>query len=701
MPTQVELERMVVRFTADLHQMRAGTAAAIADVDKTVQKIGQKLGVMDEKTKKTSRSMSESFSRIDSKAGELGRSLSLKVTAPVVAIGAASVHAFSRFDKAMTESISIMQTTTDQVERMKKTAISLSTQGPQGPEDLAKSYFFLASAGKDAEQSMALLPFVQKFATAGAFDMAKATDLLTDAQSALGLSSKEAAKDAENMARLGNVLVKANTLANASVEQFSIALTSKAGSSMKAFGKDVEEGVAVLAAFADQGIKAELAGNQFDRVLRLLASSATDPKIRKMQDELGFAVFDAAGEMRNMADIVQNLEEVLAGMSDEQRSVTLEMLGFEARVQQAVLPLLGMSQQIRDYEEKLRKAGNVTKEVSDKQMTSLSNRLAVAKNRSTAVAIDIGARLVPVMEKMIGVIEKAVTWWDSLHGSTKRIIIVIAGVAATAGPLLIVISSISSAIGTMLPLLAAMTTRMAAIKLASLGMAGAIAGVAVAGVALGVWLAQFMPSMIAYNREVEKAARLNDKWAKAQQRATNNIVDKAMAEQDVGKRIEMLQSQLEATEKNLAGKEQQLTGAQKKVDEFGAFANATGNKILEQARAEVAEQQRSIELLEQRRDIIESTLRTQQQMIQAEQETAKFAESLQQSLTMPNLPDTNLNSNVTQDVQTSQPVTVTAPAIEFQSTVGQSDTELLARIAVATETSAASATNTVIADKVL
>ena len=58
------------------------------------------------------------------------------------------------------------------------------------------------------------------------------------------------------MSRVSDVLVRANTLANATVQQFSTALTSKAGAALKSFNKDVEEGVAVLAAMADQGIKA-------------------------------------------------------------------------------------------------------------------------------------------------------------------------------------------------------------------------------------------------------------------------------------------------------------------------------------------------------------------------------------------------------------------------------------------------------------
>ena len=66
----------------------------------------------------------------------------------------------------------------------------------------AEAYFFLASAGLDAAQSIEALPRVAKFAQAGNFDLARATDLLTDAQSALGLTIRDdVVKNMENMAR--------------------------------------------------------------------------------------------------------------------------------------------------------------------------------------------------------------------------------------------------------------------------------------------------------------------------------------------------------------------------------------------------------------------------------------------------------------------------------------------------------------------
>lgn len=313
---------------------------------------------------------------------------------------ASAVKAFADFDQAMTESISIMDTTIAQTERMKEAALTLSKEGIQGPTELAKSYFFLASAGLDAEQSIAALPAVQKFATAGAFDMSLATDLLTDAQSALGKVVKDDVNtNLKNMVDLSDILVKANTLANASVEQFSTALTSKAGAALKSFNKDAEEGVAVLAAMADQGIKAQLAGNALDRMIRLLSKSVRDNA--EAHKDLGFKVFDGTGKMRNMGDIIANLEDVLKGMSDEVKVATLDMLGFEARTQQVILPLLGTSDAIKKYEAELRKAGGTTAEVSDKQMESFSNKLKVLKNNVSALAIDTTELLLPALEGLV------------------------------------------------------------------------------------------------------------------------------------------------------------------------------------------------------------------------------------------------------------------------------------------------------------
>ena len=234
-------------------------------------KIGELFVEIGAKLDKFNKGMSDvqkSMQNIGKKMAAVGKQLTMKVTLPIVALGTLSVKAFADFDKAMTESTAIMGKLSKSTKKnMAELAKTISTQTTFSAKELAAAYFYLASAGMDAEQSMKALGEVARFAQAGAFDLSTATDLLTDAQTALGLSSKDAAVNQKNLVKVSDVLVKANTLANASVQQFAEALTSKAAAALVNVNKEMEEGVAVIAAYADKGVKGSLAGERLTMML--------------------------------------------------------------------------------------------------------------------------------------------------------------------------------------------------------------------------------------------------------------------------------------------------------------------------------------------------------------------------------------------------------------------------------------------------
>jgi TP901 family phage tail tape measure protein len=332
-------------------------------------------------------------------ASGIGKTV-LGATAAVAGIGIASIKAFADFDAAMNQSIAIMGNVSDTLRGdMSDAAREVAKTTTFSAEQAAESYFFLASAGLDAEQSIAALPVVARFAQAGMFDMATATDLLTDAQSALGLTSDDTAENLENMAGLGDVLVKANTLANASVSQFSEALTNKAGASMRSLNIDMEEGVAVLAVFADQGIKGSEAGTTFNATIRGLTQGVA--KNAEEFAEMGIEVFNAQGEMNNMADIVGDMEGALDGMSVEQQRATLSQLGFTEETLAGALALIGNSEKLREYEGQLRDAGGTAEDVANKQLQTFSAQLGILGDFVTDVGISIGQELGPVMEDLV------------------------------------------------------------------------------------------------------------------------------------------------------------------------------------------------------------------------------------------------------------------------------------------------------------
>ena len=572
--------------------------------------------------------------RIGQAAINAGKALTKALTLPLAIVGGLGVKAFASFDLAMKKSLSIMKTTGEEVKSMTDLAKNLSLEGPQSATELAQAYFFLASAGKNAQQSVALLPMMQKFATAGSFDLALATDLLTDAQSALGLSSQDAAKDMKNMSRVADVFARANELANTSIQQVSEAITNNAGAALKSYNKDIEEGVALLAAYADQGIKGQVAGSQAARVMLLLSKSSRDAS--EAHAKLGFHVFDASGKMRNFADIVKNLEDVTRGMSDELKSATLEQLGFEARIQSAILPLLGTSDAIRRYEGELRKAGGTTKRISDKQLEAFSNQMKIVKNNVNLLFIEIGEALAPVLKDLGTKIREVTQWFRQLSPETKKTILIVAAITAVVGPLLIVLGLLLKSIGL---IIAAVATLGKGIKLLAsrtvllrIGFVALIAGV----VALVRNLAGAEEAQKRLNDAMKEGTRLSGDLDKAFTAKTKSIVSD-IAAQPEGKRKAFAEAEIKRISRELEGAKRNLDRANSDLSKKTSGLTGWGNRIAStlgggdvvgDLRATVATQEAAVKRWRE-------MLKAISESVKKADEEAKKAESLKRLLGTP------------------------------------------------------------------
>lgn len=305
------------------------------------------------------------------------------------------------FEQSMASSLAITNGVSPQIRKeMELTARQVAYQTKFSTAEAGQAYYYLFSAGMDAASALKAMPQVAKFAQAGMFDLSQATDLATDAQSALGLRSDDATKNLAGLTRVTDVLVRGAQLANASVEQFSLALTNKAGPAARLVGKDIEEMVSVLAVYADQGVKAEVAGTAIAIVLRDLQTQSIKNADAWAKNKV--AVFDAGGEMRKLADIITDLEKRMVGLSDQAKKELLLELGFSDKSMAFTTQLIGTSKQIRKYEEELRSAGNATQEVADKQIPALTaalERLKASWSLFGGSAVDAGQ---PMTDALIG-----------------------------------------------------------------------------------------------------------------------------------------------------------------------------------------------------------------------------------------------------------------------------------------------------------
>lgn len=327
------------------------------------------------------------------------------VIGATASIAAASVREFAKFDQAFTQSTAIMGDLSDAMRTdLAEAAREVAKATTFSAEQAAEAIYFLASAGLDAEQSVAALPAVAQFAQAGMFDLARATDILTDAQTALGMNSQNAEENLARMIQISDVLVRANTVANASVEQFGEALMV-AGPRMRELGISVEEGTAVLASFASAGFKGQTAGQGLAIILRDLPRAAA--KNAEEFAELGIRVEDAQGNFLPMTNIIGQFDRALDGMSATQRAATFDMLGITRTAANMMAMLLGTGGAIGRYEAALRNAGGATEEVADKQLASFTNQLKLIGSGLADVMISIGETLAGEGSPL----QRLVTWF--------------------------------------------------------------------------------------------------------------------------------------------------------------------------------------------------------------------------------------------------------------------------------------------------
>ena len=410
------------------------------------------------------------------KMAAAGRSMTMRLTLPIVGFAALGVKGFADFDSAMTQSLAIMGEVSDTMKKdMANEAKRLAVEYAIAPAKLAEAYYFLASAGLDASQSIAALPGMVQFAKAGMFDLAEATSLSTDVLSAFGLKSADPVENLANLTMVTDKLVVANTLADASVEQFAQALGNEAAAAAKNYGVSLDETIAVLSAYAEQSIKGEAAGSLFSRMLRLLAKSASEHQAEF--EALGVSVVDSAGNFRNMADVSSDLSDALKGMSVTEKTAAMESVGFQARVQQAIFPILNMKNELIKYQGALANAGGMTKKVADKQMLAFSEQMKKTWIITKSLAAELGEALAPAIIKLGSALRAVVMWFKSMPSWVKQTIAVTLALAAALGPLLWISGGILQGFGAIVRLAGPFIAAFAGAIVPILATAAAIAAV--------------------------------------------------------------------------------------------------------------------------------------------------------------------------------------------------------------------------------
>ena len=264
---------------------------------------GQSAGV------KAGNSISSGISSVAGTIAKAATAALAAATAAVTKFASDSVETGKEFDSAMSQVAATMGTTVDQITELRDFAQEMGETTQFSAVQAAEALNYMALAGYDAETAMSMLPTVLDLAAAGGMDLASASDMVTDASSALGLTLNQTSRMVDEMAKTAS---KSNT----SVSQLGEAILTIGGTADIMSGGTAQLAT-VLGLLADNGIKGSEAGTHLRNMILKLASPTNDGAAA--MEALGLEVFDAQGKMRDMQDIISDMNTAMADLTDEQK----------------------------------------------------------------------------------------------------------------------------------------------------------------------------------------------------------------------------------------------------------------------------------------------------------------------------------------------------------------------------------------------
>lgn len=266
---------------------------------------------------------------------------------------------------------------------MKSLARSISKDLGTPVSEVANGFYDLISAGLTMDEVMAGIEPAARFAKGGLIDLEDAVHKGAQAFAIFKDAANEAGGTGYSMQQIFDALAQASNVSQGDIDTFADALTNKAGTAAYNFGQTLETTLGVLAAFHERGVEGKVAGEQYSIVLR-------DMRIKALQNEdafkkLGIAVFDQKGEMRQLTDIIPDVQSAFAGLSDKQAQAELAALGFTLRSQNVILSMIGMGDRAVYFKDKMLEAGGAVDRMVEIQLTSLQSML----DRLRAYTIDL------------------------------------------------------------------------------------------------------------------------------------------------------------------------------------------------------------------------------------------------------------------------------------------------------------------------
>lgn len=442
-------------------QYRAIQREVIA-TEQNLQKLEQRL----KETNNHWKTAAENLNKFGQKATDVGKSMTTKVTLPLLGLGAAAVKVGSDFETVMSEVQAISQASSEELAALEEKAKEMGATTKFSASEAAEALKYMAMAGWDTQQMLDGLAGVMNLAAASGEDLATVSDIVTDAMTAFGMKASESSKFAD-------LLAKTSSSANTNV--------SMLGESFKyvapvfgSLGYSAEDAALALGLMANAGIKSSQAGTTLRSAITKLIKPTGDAAA--LLEQLNIKITDAEGNMLPFSNVMNQLRNSFSKLTAEQQAQYAATI-FGQEAMSGMLAIINASEQ--DYQKLAQAVSNydgAAKKMADTMQNNLQGQFTILKSQLEGVAIQISEVLIPIVAKIVDKISEWVSWFSGLDESTQKIILAVAGLVAAIGPLLIVVGKISLGISSIITLFGGFTAVSGAAAAAAGGATAAVGG---------------------------------------------------------------------------------------------------------------------------------------------------------------------------------------------------------------------------------
>ena len=265
----------------------------------------------------------ESLSSLGGELEAAGAGLTRSLSAPLQALGREALEAGMAFSARMSRVEAISGACGEELGSLRQAALDMGSTTAFTATEAAQALQYMAMAGWGTREMLGGLSPIMNLAAASGEDLARTSDIVTDAMTAMGYSAEKNWREASgtqsavtNARHFADVLSATAASANTDVGMMGETFRY-AGTLAGTLGYTVEDVALAVGLMANTGTKASQAGTSLRSVLRRMSSGTAE--CRRAMDSYGISMTDAGGRMRSLREVMEQMREVSRDMGEQER----------------------------------------------------------------------------------------------------------------------------------------------------------------------------------------------------------------------------------------------------------------------------------------------------------------------------------------------------------------------------------------------